>query len=85
MEEAGEKYLDKNPSGIYTFHMKIQVNGNEMTMDEGATVASLLEGLGLSDKKVAVEHNMVILARDGYGTTLNEGDVIEIISFVGGG
>jgi len=54
-------------------------------VDEGATVASLLEGLGLSDKTVAVEHNMSILARDGYGTPLKEGDVIEIISFVGGG
>jgi len=65
--------------------MKIQVNGKEMAVDEGATVASLLDGLGLSDRTVAVEHNMVILARDGYGTLLTEGDVIEIISFVGGG
>ena len=56
-----------------------------MAVDEGATIASLLEGLGLSNKRVAVEHNMVILARDGYGTPVNEGDVIEIISFVGGG
>jgi sulfur carrier protein len=65
--------------------MKIQVNGKEMAVDEGATIASLLEGLRLSDKRVAVEHNMVILARDGYDTPLNEGDIIEILSFVGGG
>lgn len=65
--------------------MKIQVNGKEMDAAEGATVASLLDGLGLSDKRVAVEHNMVILTRDGYGAPLNEGDIIEIISFVGGG
>ena len=65
--------------------MKIQLNGKAVYVDEGATVASLLEGLGLSDKTVAVEHNMSILARDGYGTPLKEGDVIEIISFVGGG
>lgn len=65
--------------------MKIQVNGKEMAVDEGATIASLLDGLGLSDKRVAVEHNRIILARDGYGARLNEGDLIEIISFVGGG
>jgi thiamine biosynthesis protein ThiS len=65
--------------------MKIQVNGKDMAVDAGATVASLLEGLGFSDKRVAVEHNRVILARDGYGAPLNEGDIIEIISFVGGG
>ena len=56
-----------------------------MAVDEGATVASLLDGLGLSDRTVAVEHNMVILAREGYGTPLKESDVIEIINFVGGG
>ena len=56
-----------------------------MTAADGATIASLLDGLGLSDKRVAVEHNMVILARDGYDTPINDGDTIEIISFVGGG
>ncbi len=65
--------------------MKITVNGKEMAFEEGATVASLLGGLGLSDKRVAVEHNRVILARDGYNSSLNDGDVVEIISFVGGG
>ena len=65
--------------------MKIMVNGKDTSVEDGATVASLLEGLGLSDKRVAVEHNRVILTRDGYGASFNEGDVIEIISFVGGG
>jgi sulfur carrier protein len=65
--------------------MKILVNGKDMAIGEGATVETLLESLGLSDKRVAVEHNRVILARDGYGAPLNEGDILEIISFVGGG
>ncbi len=65
--------------------MKITVNGKETSLDEGSTVASLLESLGLSDKRVAVEHNRVILSRDGYAAPLGEGDVLEIISFVGGG
>lgn len=82
---AGEKYLDKKQSYIYNLPMKLQVNGKDMTVAEGATVASLLESLGLSDKRVAVEHNRVILARDGYDGPLGEGDVLEIISFVGGG
>ena len=65
--------------------MKIQVNGKEMAVDKDATVASLIESLGLSDKRVAVEHNLVILARDSYTVPINDGDVIEILSFVGGG
>lgn len=69
----------------YNLHMKILVNGKDMVIAKGATIESLLESLGLFDKRVAVEHNRVILARDGYGAPLNEGDVLEIISFVGGG
>jgi thiamine biosynthesis protein ThiS len=66
--------------------MKITVNGNLIEMPEGAGLKGLLETLGLSEKRVAVELNRVILPRESYdNTALNEGDVLEIVGFVGGG
>ena len=66
--------------------MKVTVNGNEMDVCEGAYLDGLLGTLGLSDKRVAVELNRAIIHRDTYTTSaLKDGDVLEIISFVGGG
>jgi len=66
--------------------MVIIVNGKEMQAGEGLTVTGLFKELGLSDKRVAVELNRVILRREEYDErVVLEGDIIEIISFVGGG
>ena len=66
--------------------MKLRVNGKEMEFKDGASVSGLLAALGLSDRRVAVELNRVIIHRDAYdGTGLKDGDVLEILSFVGGG
>jgi thiamine biosynthesis protein ThiS len=66
--------------------MKLTVNGKEMECKDGASVSGLLVALGLSDRRVAVELNRAIIHRDDYdGTGLKDGDVLEILSFVGGG
>jgi len=66
--------------------MVITVNGSNMELAPGTTLAALLDELGLSRTRVAVEHNRRILAPDSYaGTALGDGDVLEILSFVGGG
>lgn len=66
--------------------MRIIVNGKEKELPGGVTVAGLLEALGLSDKRVAVELNRAIVAREDYGDTpVSDGDAVEILSFVGGG
>ena len=71
---------------MYNQAMNITVNGNPAEVAPGLTVAGLLGELGLSDMRVAVEHNRRILQRDEYaGAELNEGDSLEILSFVGGG
>lgn len=50
------------------------------------TLNDLLCNLGLCDKRVAVEHNHRIVPKEAFDTTgVKEGDVIEILSFVGGG
>jgi len=66
--------------------VEIEVNGSKRQINAGSTVLSLLNELGITPEKVAVEHNMDILARDRFGdTAITDGDKIEIIQFVGGG
>lgn len=66
--------------------MKIQVNGEAKDVPEGTTVRRLVEILGLTDGPVAVEKNGEIVRRAQHVTeALAEGDVVEIVHFVGGG
>lgn len=66
--------------------MYIQVNGEQRTVAAGSTVAGLLKELDIRSDRVAVELNLNILDRSEFdGRTLQEGDRIEIISFIGGG
>jgi len=64
----------------------IRLNGEPKELPEGTTVADLVTGLGLSSRPVAVERNRHVVSRDDHGdVTLEEGDQIEIVSFVPGG
>ncbi len=57
-----------------------------MSFTSNITLLQLLESLEINPGSVAVELNGVIIDRDNYGKTgLNEGDVVEIVRFVGGG
>jgi thiamine biosynthesis protein ThiS len=65
----------------------VTVNGERRDLRSGATVGSLLAQHGLDPRLVVVEHNRVILRdRDALGgVALADGDVIELVHFVGGG
>jgi sulfur carrier protein len=66
--------------------IRVTVNGDEREVAAGLTVAGLLESLGLHPGLVVVERNREILDRDRYGdVALTEGDVLELVHFVGGG
>ncbi len=66
--------------------MKLQVNGESKEVPRGTTVKGLVELLGLSDGPVAVEQNGEVVRRAKHSEQLvSEGDVIEIVHFVGGG
>jgi sulfur carrier protein len=66
--------------------MKIRLNGDVHEMAGPLTVAALLERLGVDARRVAVEHNLIVVKRGAYdGTIINEGDEVEIVNFVGGG
>ena len=66
--------------------MRITLNGEPYDLDEPLSVADLLVRLSIDPRRVAVEHNLVILKRPRFGDTLiQEGDQVEIVNFVGGG
>lgn len=66
--------------------MIVQINGEKREVAPGTSIARLLEGLGLRPGRVVVELNRSPVSRDAHETTLlREGDVIEIVHFVGGG
>ncbi len=66
--------------------MKLTINGREAEHPDGMTVAGLVEAMGLSGRRVAVERNREIVKREDHArTALEEGDVLEVLHFVGGG
>ena len=55
-------------------------------MPSGVSISRLLDELGLTGKRVAVERNGEIVPRSRHGeTALAEGDQLEIVVAVGGG
>ncbi len=65
--------------------MKITVNGHDEHVPEPTTIAALIEQFKMKTDKVAVELNRKLVRAAHYGTTLKEGDVVELVTFVGGG
>lgn len=66
--------------------MRIRVNGEEKEVAGGLTVAGLLASLELPPTGLAVALNMEVIRRGDYaGTSLSEGDEVEIVRAVGGG
>jgi sulfur carrier protein len=66
--------------------MRVTVNGATREIPAGMTVRELVAHLGLEGGPVAVEKNLEVVPRAEHaGAVLNEGDVVEIVHFVGGG
>ena len=69
--------------------MTIILNGDRHEVAgalDAISVSELLKQLSIDARRVAVEHNMVVLKRVAFDdTVVREGDQIEIVNFVGGG
>ena len=66
--------------------MNIQLNGEAREIPDNSTAQDLIEQLGLSGKRLAMELNREIVPRSSYTSTpLNNGDEIEIVHAIGGG
>lgn len=66
--------------------MNIFVNGKPQACPADSTVADLIEQLGLTGKRLAVERNQALIPRSQHASTrLQESDRLEIVVAVGGG
>lgn len=66
--------------------MRVFANGAPVELTSDATVADLLDQLGLGARWVLVEHNGEPVERARMaGTTLAEGDRLELVRAVAGG
>ena len=65
---------------------KIQLNGKKITIKPRITIFDLLKRFKLNEKKVAIEHNGIIIPNDNYKKKfLKNNDKIEVVHFIGGG
>ena len=66
--------------------MDIIFNGKPRELKAGISIQELLDQLRLDCLQVVVEHNQNIIPRQRLAATdLQDGDVLEVIHFVGGG
>lgn len=66
--------------------MTIRVNGKETPVPSGATLAMLVERLGLAGAPCAAEVNRRFVPKRAHADcTLHEGDAVELVTLVGGG
>jgi thiamine biosynthesis protein ThiS len=71
---------------MQTVSISVEVNGKPMAIDAQTTLTAFLEGRNLHPRLVVVERNREIVAKSAYDSVvLEEGDLLEIAHFVGGG
>lgn len=65
----------------------MKVNGKELSLNnQEFNVEQLLDRLNVNKDKVVVEVDGVIITKEDFFTTkLKESNIVEVISFVGGG
>ena len=64
----------------------VQINGATQQVPGNLDIRRLLEHLAITAERVAVERNRkVIRKHDWSATVIAAGDVLEIVTFVGGG
>ena len=66
--------------------MRLTINGKPRTFETSLTLDELLARIGLDARKVAVERNLEIVPKSNYAAAaLKDGDMLEIVHFIGGG
>lgn len=66
--------------------MRVTLNGDARELPDGTTIAQLVGDLGLGARRIAVEVNLDVVPRTEYtARALRDGDVVEIVQFIGGG
>ena len=65
---------------------KIQLNGKKVVINSKFSILDLLKKYNLANKKIAVEHNGIIVPKVKFKKKyLKNNDRLEIVHFIGGG
>lgn len=66
--------------------VRLSINGETQELPDGLTVRELLSTRSLDPRYLAVELNRQVVSRANHAIiVLNDGDVVEIVTLVGGG
>jgi len=66
--------------------VRITLNGVEREVEQGTTIAQLIDTISKDRSRVAVERNRAIAPRATWDDSIvAEGDEIEVVTLVGGG
>ena len=66
--------------------MNIVLNGESYDAPGPVSVSRLLARLDIDPRRIAVEHNLVVVKKAAYDSTMvRAGDAVEVVNFVGGG
>ena len=66
--------------------MKIILNGQEKSFKPPVTIAALVQEMGFSERRIAVEVNREIVPRSRHGEfELKDNDRVEVVFAIGGG
>jgi sulfur carrier protein len=64
----------------------ISINGTSRQLESTHCIASLIDEMGLTGKRIALERNGEIVPRSQFASQqLKDGDILEIVAAVGGG
>lgn len=78
--------LTSVPAGRYAMRMHIYVNGERREVPRQCTAAQLVEDLGLTGRRIAMEVNQAIVPRSTFPEHhFEENDHVEIVHAIGGG
>ena len=65
---------------------KIQLNGKNISIKSNFSILDLLKKYKLINKKIAIEHNGIIISKINFNKKyLKNDDKVEIVHFIGGG
>ena len=65
---------------------KIQLNGKKVMISSNYSLSDLLKKYNLLNRKVAIEHNGIIVPKEDFKKKLlKNNDKVEIVHFIGGG
>lgn len=66
--------------------MLVTVSGKKIELKNSRTIADFIVEYNITTKLFVIEKNLRIISKEEYKTTLiEEGDIIEIVGFCGGG